>query len=239
MEDEDKKKIYGKGYEDGLKDAWTSIIRLTTRGHSPHELRMISKGNLVAIPHRVTERVAEIDPSTLLPVDEHLLKYDMTRPIEEGRSHIVKERRPDRSFIIFQELVERGSTGLCVTRIHPDELRETYGMDNVRFVWLTRSERKATVLGAMGVEEEFISPTNLAGLATVLIGFMEEGGNAMILEGIEYLVTQNSFSPVLKFLMNVKEKALLKNVTFLLSVDPSTMDIKEYQQISREIGREI
>jgi hypothetical protein len=239
MEDEDKKKIYGKGYEDGLKDAWTSIIRLTTRGHSPHELRMISKGNLIAIPNRVTEKLVDVKPSTLLPEEEPLLQYDMTRPIEEGRSHIVKERRPDRSFIIFQELVQGGLTGLCVTRIHPDELRETYGMENVRFVWLTRSERKATVLGAMGVEEEFISPTNLAGLATVLIGFMEEGGNAIILEGIEYLVTQNSFSPVLKFLMNVKEKALLKNVTFLLSVDPSTMDIKEYQQIAREIGREI
>jgi hypothetical protein len=239
MEDEDKKKVYGKGYEDGLKDAWTSIIRLTTRGHSPHELRIISKGNLIAIPNRVTDKMADIDPSTLVPKEEPLLQYDMTRPIEEGRSHIVKERRPDRSFIIFQELVEKGSTGLCVTRIHPDELRETYGMENVRFVWLTRSERKATVLGAIGVEEEFVSPTNLAGLATVLIGFMEEGGSAMILEGIEYLVTQNSFSPVLKFLMNVKEKALLKNVTLLLSVDPSTMDIKEYQQISREIGREI
>jgi hypothetical protein len=239
MEDEDKKKIYGKGYEDGLKDAWTSIIRLTTSGHSPHELRMISKGIQAAIPNRVTEKVAEIDPSTLLPKEEPLIQFDATRPIEEGRSHIVKERRPDRSFIIFQELVDKGATGLCITRIHPEELRETYGMENVRFVWLTRSERKATVLGAMGVEEEFVSPTNLAGLATILIGFMEEGGNAMILEGIEYLVTQNSFSPVLKFLMNVKEKALLRNVTFLLSVDPSTMDIKEYQQISREIGREI
>lgn len=239
MEEEDKKKIYGKGYEEGLKDAWTSIIRLTTRGHSVHEMRMIAKGNVVAIPNRVTERVAEIDPSTLLPKEGPVLQYEMTRPIEEGRSHIVKERRPDRSFIIFQELVEKGVAGLCVTRIHPDELRETYGMENVRFVWLTRSEKKATVLGAMGVEEEFVSPTNLAGLATILIGFMEEGGSAVILEGIEYLVTQNSFSPVLKFLMNVKEKALLKNVTFLLSVDPSTMDIKEYQQISREIGREI
>ncbi|MEE9223972.1 MAG: DUF835 domain-containing protein [Thermoplasmata archaeon] len=239
MEDEDKKKIYGKGYGDGLKDAWKTIIRLTTRGHSVHEIRMISKGIVTSIPNRVTEKVADVDPSTLLPKEEPLIRYDMTRPLQEGRSHIVKERRPDRSFLIFQELVDRGAPGLCVTRIHPDEVRETYGMENVRFVWLTRSEKGTTVLGALGAEEEFVSPTSLAGLATILIRFMEEGGKAILLEGIEYLVTQNSFSPVLKFLMNVKERALLKNVTFLLSVDPSTMDIKEYQQISREIGREV
>lgn len=239
MEDEDKKKIYGKGYEDGLKDAWKTIIRLTTRGHSVHEIRMISKGIVVAIPNNVTEKVADIDPSTLLPKEEPLLRYDMTRPVQVGRGHIVKERTPDRSFMIFQELVEQGATGLCITRILPDDLRETYGMENVRFVWLTRSEKKATVLGALGAEEEFVSPTNLAGLATILIGFMEAGGNVILLEGIEYLITQNSFSPVLKFLMNINEKALLRNVTFLLSVSPSTMDIKEYQQISREIGREI
>lgn len=239
MEDEDKKKIYGKGYEDGLKDAWKTIIRLTTRGHSVHEIRMISKGIVVAIPNNVTEKVADIDPSTLLPEEEPLLRYDMTRPVQVGRGHIVKERTPDRSFMIFQELVEQGATGLCITRILPDDLRETYGMENVRFVWLTRSEKKATVLGALGAEEEFVSPTNLAGLATILIGFMEAGGNVILLEGIEYLITQNSFSPVLKFLMNINEKALLRNVTFLLSVSPSTMDIKEYQQISREIGREI
>ena len=239
MEDEDKKKIYGKGYGDGLKDAWTSVIRLTTRGHSVHEIRMISKGNVVAISNRVTEKVADIDPSTLLPKDEPLLRYDMTRPLQVGRSHIVKERRPDRSFMIFQELVEQGAAGMCVTRILPDDLRETYGLENVRFVWLTRSEKGTTVLGALGAEEEFVSPTNLAGLATILIGFMEAGGKAILLEGIEYLITQNSFSPVLKFLMNINEKALLRNVTFLLSVSPSTMDIKEYQQISREIGREV
>jgi hypothetical protein len=239
MEEEDKKKIYGKGYGEGLKDAWTSVIRLTTRGHSVQEIRMIAKGNLIAIPNRVTERVAEIDPTTLLPKDEPMLRLEMTRPIEEGRSHIVKERRPDRSFMIFQDVVDRGATGLCATRIHPEELKKRYGMESVRFVWLTRSEKGTTVLGALGAEEEFISPTNLAGLATVLTRFMEEGGNAIILEGIEYLVTQNSFSPVLKFLMNINEKALLRNVTLLLSVSPSTMDIKEYQQISREIGREI
>jgi hypothetical protein len=239
MEDEDKKKIYGKGYGDGLKDAWSTIIRLTTRGHSVQEIRMISKGNVIAIPNRVAEKVADTDTSTLLPKEEPVLRYEMTRPVEEGRSHIVKERRPDRSFMIFQELVEKGATGLCVTRIHPDEVRENYGMENVRFVWLTRSEKGTTVLGALGAEEEFVSPTNLAGLATVIIRFMEEGGKAVLLEGIEYLVTQNSFSPVLKFLMNINEKAHLRDVTFLLSVSPSTMDIKEYQQISREIGREV
>lgn len=238
MEDEDKKKIYGKGFEEGLKQAWNSIVRLTSRGHSIHELRMIAKGNMAAIPNRVIERLSGIDASTLLPKEEPIYQHD-TRPVEEGRGCIVKERAPDRSFLIFNELLDRGGRGLCVTRIHPDELRDRYGMEGVRFVWLARSEKKETVLGALGAEEEYVSPTNLAGLASLLIGFIEEGGNVIILEGTEYLVTQNDFNPVLKFLMKVNERALLKGVTFLLSIDPATVDIKEYQLLSREIGREI
>jgi hypothetical protein len=238
MEDEDKKKIYSKGYEEGLKQAWNSIVRLTSRGHSIHELRMIAKGNVAAIPNRVIERMSEIDPSTLLPKEEPIFQYD-TRVVEEGRGCVVKERSPDRSFLIFNDLLAKGGRGLCVTRIHPDELRDRYGMEGVRFVWLTRSERKETVLGALGVEEEYVSPTSLAGLASLLIGFIEEGGDVIILEGTEYLITQNDFNPVLKFLMKVNERALLKGVTFLLSIDPATVDIKEYQLLSREIGREI
>lgn len=239
MEEEDKKKVYGKGYEDGLKDAWSSVIRLTTRGHSPQELRMISKGNLAAVPQKVSEKLSGIDVSSLLPKEEPVFEYELTRPLEEGRSYIVKERRPDRSFLIFLELIEKGAEGLCVARIHPDELRERYGMEDAKLVWLTRSEKRATILGALAAKEEFVSPSNLAALASLLIKFIEEGGKAMVLEGLEYLITQNSFNPVLKFLQKINEKALVKGVTFLVSIDPSTMDIKEYQLLSREIGREI
>lgn len=238
LEDEDKKKIYGKGFEEGLKQAWNSIVRLTTRGHSVHEIRMIAKGNVAAIPNRVTERLSEIDPSTLLPKEAPVYQLDM-RAVSEGRGCIVKERAPDRSFLIFMELVEGGAKGLCVARIHPDELRDRFGMEGVRLVWLTRSEKKETILEALGAEDEFVSPTNLAGLASLIVKFMEEEGGAVILEGTEYLITHNGFDPVLKFLMKINEKALLREVTFLVSIDPATMDIREYQLLSREIGREI
>jgi len=239
MEDEDKKKIYGKGYEEGLKDAWSTIVRLTTRGHSVQELRMISRGNLAAIPNQVTERVTEVDPSKLLPKEEPTFRHEITRPVEAGRSYLVEERRPDRSFLLFTDFVQKGAKGLCVARIHPEDLRERYGMEGARLVWLTGSEKKVSVLDALGAEEEFISPTDLASLASTLIRFMEEGGEVLILEGLEYLITQNSFSPVLKFLMRINEKALVRGVTLFLSIDSSTMDTREYQLLSREIGREI
>ncbi|UCD92330.1 MAG: DUF835 domain-containing protein, partial [Methanobacteriota archaeon] len=214
-------------------------VQLTTRGHSVQELRMIAKGNLVAVPQKTSEKVSGLDVSRLIPKEEPVLEYTLARPLEEGRSYIVKERRPDRSFLIFLELVQKGAQGLCVARIHPEELRERYGLEGAKLVWLTRSEKKATVLGALGTEEEFVSPSNLAALASLLIRFIEEGGQAIILEGLEYLVTQNSFNPVLKFLQKINEKALVRGVTFLVSIDPSTMDIREYQLLSREIGREI
>ncbi|MFQ6060714.1 MAG: DUF835 domain-containing protein [Thermoplasmata archaeon] len=236
--EEEKKRIYAKGYEDGLKDAWASVVRLSTRGHSIHELRMIAKGNLAAIPQKVSEKVSGFDSSKLFP-EEVRHGYEMTWRVEEGRSYIVNERKPERSFLIFTELVERGTPGLCVARIHPEELRERYGMEDVRLIWLTRSERRATVLGTLGAEEEFLSPTDLAGLASELIRFIEEGGKVIVLEGLEYLITQNSFNPVLKFLQKINERALVRGVTFLVSIDPNTMGAREYQLLCREIGREI
>lgn len=238
LEDEDKKKIYAKGYEEGLRQAWNAIVRLTSRGHSIHELRMIAKGNVAAIPNVVSERLAEIDPSTLLVTEKPAFRFER-RPVPEGRGFIVKERSPDLSFQIFDDLVEKTGRGLCITRIHPDELRDRYGMEGAEFVWLTRSEKKETVLNALGAEDIFVSPTDLAGLASIMIRFIDDGGKVLILEGTEYLITHNRFDQVLKFLMKVNEKALLKGVTFILSIDPATMDIKEYQLLSREIGREI
>ncbi|UCD91790.1 MAG: hypothetical protein JSV43_05995, partial [Methanobacteriota archaeon] len=126
MEEDDKKKVYAKGYEDGLKDAWKSVVQLTTRGHSVQELRMIAKGNIVAVPQKTSEKVSRLDVSRLIP-EEPISEYKLTRPLEEGRSYIVKERRPDRSFLIFLDIVVKGAQGLCVARIHPEELKEKYG----------------------------------------------------------------------------------------------------------------
>jgi len=49
MGDDEKRKAFLKGYEEGLKAAWREIGSLTTRGYSSTELSVLAKSKLAVL----------------------------------------------------------------------------------------------------------------------------------------------------------------------------------------------
>ncbi len=239
--EEDSAKGYIKGFQEGLQEAWDEIIKLSTKGYTSRELQIMAKTKRTMLYQRVQQKVDEL---------ERVLGRKLSGPgtpaagpaappppvqLMAGWSYVVKEERPERSFSLFADLMTKGGRGLCISRTHPDVLKQKHRFD-AESLWLTKTETAQGQPEGKGVE--YVSPNNLAHLASAIRDFLAKGENgAVIIEGLEYLTTQNDFKSVLKFIQLINEQVVLDKGYLLIPVDEGTMDPRDLSLVEREMSQ--
>jgi len=235
-QEEEYSKGYIKGYQDGLDEAWEEIIKLSTKGYTSRELQIMAKSKKSMLYQQVQQKLDELERvlgKKLGAVEPVRASAKMQIDLRPGWSYVLNEVRPDRSFALFSGLLSKGNKGLCISRTHPDVLRQKYGFD-ADIVWLTKTETAPS----KGVGAEFVSPNNLARLASHVREFLSRTKNgAVIIEGLEYLTTQNDFRSVLKFVQLINEQVVLDKGYLIMPVDGATMDAREFSLIEREMSQ--
>lgn len=107
--------------------------------------------------------------------------------------------------------------GLIVTRQYPDDIRSQFYLQTTPILWLS------TVAG-----KDNLDPAKLSMLTDMLASFMEKSHNGVILvDGIEYLMTSNEFSRVLKAIDRWSEIAMTSSTRLIISLDPRAFDPRE------------
>lgn len=237
-QEEDSARSYVKGFQEGLQEAWDEIIKLSTKGYTSRELQIMAKTKKSMVFQRVQQKVDELERvlGRKLSLEGAPAARPAAQPLQltAGWSYVIKEERPERSFGIFTGLTTGGARGLCISRTHPDVLRQKYKFE-ANSLWLTKTET-SSISGVKG--PEFVSPNNLARLASAVREFLSKGENgAVIIEGLEYLTTQNDFKSVLKFIQLINEQVVLDKGYLLIPVDEGTMDPKDFSLIEREMSQ--
>ena len=150
-------------------------------------------------------------------------KYDL----KAGLLFMVKERKNDRSFEVFTDLVTHDFPGLCITRSSPDIIREEHGLKETPIVWLTNNEIE---------KERCLPPTDIPRLHLAVTDFMEKAQDSIILlDGLEYLATNNNFATVLKLVQLLRDKVMLHNGRMIINVVPGALGDKEIGLLEKEM----
>lgn len=146
-----------------------------------------------------------------------------------GRTYIVEESPPDISFDAFVNILStvsdgsKKTVGLAVSRQHPDLIRQKYGLEATPIFWL------ATRAG-----EDVISPTNLGILTNTLVRFVEENQDGVVLlDGLEYLISNNDFNKVLRVIDQVNDHISQSRSLMIVPVDPRAFSQKELALLER------
>ncbi len=234
MGDDEKRKAFLRGYEEGLKAAWREIGALTTRGYSSTELSVMSKSKMAVLYRAVEAMEARLLEEEGIPV---IGGGEMPAKKDIGRRgvYLVREPKGDRIFEMFTDLLKARARGLCITRIHPDDLRARYPpLEDAGFIWLSKS------VGKKGERMAVAEPSALVDIASAIAEFAADGGNgAVLLEGLEYLISQNGFASVMRFLQKVNEEVVLNDSYLLISANPAAMKEQEYKVLAKEVAGEI
>ncbi len=144
-----------------------------------------------------------------------------------GTTYVVMEEKPQRSLEVFSELVSHGMDGLCISRYNPEILRERYGVPAKTVIWLTQKSEP---------EYRTVDPTNFPRLNSIISDFLGKANYPIILmEGIGYLITQNNYETVLRFIQSQRDENALTNAIMLVHIDPLSLDTKELHRLASEM----
>ncbi len=204
-----------------LNEAAAEII-FNANYDSPQKLGMASFHDLIA---------AEVSSKTAEKVLEYFGKQAPQRPsktiatIEPSSAYLIMEEKPDNAFRLMKNEVSRGRTGFCVTRSYPLKVRSKYDLTETPMVWLSNVGK-----------DNSIRPKDLEKLSMRLQQFLsEEKEGVVLIEGIEYLITNNSFLTVLKFIQSLRDMVAISGASLLLVVNPSTMEPNELKLLEKEV----
>lgn len=145
--------------------------------------------------------------------------------LEQGLCYIVRERKPFLAFALFENGISGGLAGLCVTRQFPNRLRDAFSIGDARVIWLSHTP---------GTDHH--NPTSIGTLATIISSFIERYERCMvIIDGLEYLVINNGFQQVLRFLEHVNEQVMQSKSTVLIPISPNAFSEKELALLERNV----
>lgn len=121
-----------------------------------------------------------------------------------------------------------GRKGFVISREPSSLVKRRLGSKEVPVLWLTKVEGGNS-----------IHPSRLPYLLQTLVDFMREDDapKLVLLDCFEYLVLENGFKPVFKFLTSLKDYALLNNAVILLPLFKNALDEREYALLNREFHK--
>lgn len=140
----------------------------------------------------------------------------------KGASYLVEEEEPMRSYNLFKKYVQVTDC-LCITRRDPEKIRRRYGK-NFSIIWLTNVKAENTM-----------DPTDLERLMQSIEKFLDEG-KVLIIDGLEYLIVQNNYRTILKFIQSLNSMIVMKKSILVVPVNPSALDTRELALLEREMN---
>ena len=150
------------------------------------------------------------------------------RSTENGDSILVEGRTLRPAYELFLTDIKEGRPGMVVCRRHPDRIREEIGLNDLPMLWLSSQPGP-----------DRVDPTSLNILQHSITVFVEKASPAVILlEGVEYLISQNSLDKVLRMLYSIRDTVTVSGSKLIMPMDPEVLHQRELALMEKEFTLE-
>ncbi len=143
-----------------------------------------------------------------------------------SHSYLIEEERPVKCFEYFVDNLNVGMKGFALTRINPKRVREQFDIGDASILWLTDKE---------GDSDNRVMPV-LERIIYRIEDFLNSPGKSVLLiDGLDYLISNNNFDAVLRFLRRLIDEVSESDAIFITSVTPETIDEQGLKILEREM----
>ncbi len=164
------------------------------------------------------------------PVDQGSLESEVSsvlegRKLQDGGMVIIHEKKAELSYALLRRMLADGTPCMIIGREPPERLQSVRGLriDEESVIWLTNL-----------VGRRCVNPTHLSAMLNTLTRFLDNNRKGVVLiDGIEYLITNNGFEQVLKFINKIEDMIITSSVSFIVTLDPRTLDAQHLALIER------
>lgn len=139
-------------------------------------------------------------------------------------TYLVKEPASEEAYRLFLGALRAGRKGLCITRVFPAKLRERFGLPDLPILWLSNVGK-----------EDAVRPKDLEKLSLSVEQFLTREKGVILMDGIEYLATNNNFLTVLRLLQSIRDQVAINDAIMILSANPATFETHHLTLLEREV----
>lgn len=152
---------------------------------------------------------------------------DLEFEIEEGKGYIVANAGSERSFKKVVSEMSDGSEVLCFTRTYPKNLKRQHDLEGAKLIWLSRD-----------IEKGGLVPTNLGLLTSEADKFLRHDRKRrriILLDGLEYLISQNDFKRVLKLVNYLKDSVGVNRGILLIPFNLKSVNERQAAMLTSDL----
>lgn len=150
---------------------------------------------------------------------------DESASLKSGSFFLVEERSPDFTYEMFGEHVANGKYGFVITRDFPPDVRRKHALPACPTLWVTNL-----------VGPDNISPTSIGLLLSRIITYFEKNHPAVVvLDGVEHLISQNSFDRIMQFIHQLRDMVLVSGGTVIMPLDTRVLEEKQLALLERDL----
>jgi len=173
-----------------------------------------------------SDNVLDITPGV-----EKAVSKKIEYKIEPSLVYLIRESKARKSFKIFTDIVKTGIYGLCITREKPVDVRKKYGLIKTPVLWLTNVESKGNVVDPDDLEQLYFTLEKFILTAKSV----KKIKNVVLLDGIEYLISNNGFDKVLNFVQMLKDRISETNAIMIIPVNPRSIKKEHIEMLEKEL----
>ncbi len=145
--------------------------------------------------------------------------------LEAGVTYLFEDETMEKLFDVFLDLTSTGIAGLCISRNYPPRLLKGFHLKKNSVIWLTR--RKG---------DDTLDPVQLSLISHSIQQFITENDpSIVILDGLEYLIIQNEFKPVLRFIQHIRDEVFTRKANLLIPLSTQALDTAEVKLLERDL----
>ena len=151
------------------------------------------------------------------------------KDIPRAYNYLLIADEPHVAYEWFNSVVRKGISGLCMSTTFPEKVRREYGLPDVELYWMSDTNPGPRTLDPKRLDFEIMR---------ALSNFVKNNkGGAIVLDGLEYLIVENSFDRVLKFIKKVNDLASVHDVTMFVPVTPTGLGPEEATLLRKEFDK--
>ncbi len=148
--------------------------------------------------------------------------------LETGFNYLLYEEKADASYRILEEFVSQGAPALCLTTIYPSKLKKMYKkLADAKVIWLSESS-------GGGAETMSASRLDFEVTRTMTRFMRDNKGGIVLLDGFEYLILENDFEKVRKFIKKINDFASMNEATFIVTVNKESFPKEVITTLSKD-----
>ncbi len=151
------------------------------------------------------------------------------KEIARKYNYLIIGEEPHVAYDWFVSVVRKRIPGLCMSTAFPDKLQREYGLPDIEQYWLSD-----TAMGTRSLDPRRLEFEVMRALSNFL---KANKGGALLVDGLEYLVVENGFDKVFKFIKKVTDLSSVYEATLFVTLAPEGLELEQMTRLRKEFDR--